>query len=146
MKTFIFFLVLIIGFFFYLFSTKNTEPQPDKITSNTLEELEELEEQSDIITRQEISSYTTLSKDIPRAIPEEQIFDTIKNLLLKASKIQYPKAITLSTKIDSFLQTPESKEEFRQNLAAAFNLNYDDVEKNFKKNKLVWDWVNQLKD
>ncbi len=143
MKTFIFFLVLIIGFFFYLFSTKNTEPQPDKITSSTLEELEE---QSDIITRQEISSYTTLSKDVPKAIPEEQVFDTVKNLLLKASKIQYPKAITLNTKIDSFLQTTESKEEFRQNLAAAFNLNYDDVEKNFKKNKLVWDWVNQLKD
>ncbi len=144
MKTFLFFLILIIGFFFYLFSTESSKPEIKQLSSNTLEEIEK---QSDIQIRQEVSSYTKLSDQIPpSAIPEEQVFDTIKNLLIKTSKTNYPKAITLSTKIDSLLYTQESKEEFKQNLAAAFNLNYDDVEKSFKKNKLVWDWVNQLKD
>ena len=141
MKTFIFIFIVVVGFFYYLFT--NTNSYENYTNANSLEELEK---QNNIETDQEISEYTSRSSEAPTEIPEDQTFDTIKNILKEASGRQYVTNITLNTRISSYLYTVDSKEQFKQGIASAFNLNYDEVQKQFKENKLVWDWVNKLQD
>ena len=143
MKTFIFFLILIIGFFFYLFSTDNSNSDTNQTLSNTLEEIEE---KNNIQTQQEIQEYTSLLKEEPKAIPEEQTFDTIQNIIKEARGSSYTQNITLNSRISSLLYTVDSKEKFKQGISSAFNLSYEKVDELYKKNKLVWDWVNQFKE
>ena len=141
MKTFIFILILVIGFLFFLFSGENQEKPDKSITS-----LEMLEKEENIQTEHEIQEYTSRQKDAPKEIPQEQTFDTIKNIIKDAKKSTYMPSITLNTRIDSILYTVDSKEQFKNSIASAFNLTYDQVDKLYKKNKLVWDWVNEFQD
>ncbi len=143
MKTFIFLLILVIGFFFFLFSgeSQNREKVDDNITS-----LEMLENRENILSQHEVQEYTSLVKDAPKEIPQEQAFDTIKNIIKEAKKGTYMPNITLNTRIDSILYTLDSKEQFKNSIASAFNLTYDQVDKLYKENKLVWDWVNEFQD
>ncbi len=144
MKTFIFILILIIGFFFFLFSgeSQNKEEKGEEnITS-----LEMLEKKATIQTEHEVQEYTTLQKEAPKEIPQEQTFDTIKNIIKEARGDSHAPHITLNTKVSSLLYTANSKEQFKNSLASAFNLTYDQVDKLYKKNTLVWDWVNEFQD
>lgn len=141
MKTFIFILILVIGFLFFLFSGESQEKPDESITS-----LEMLEKQENIQTEHEIQEYTSHQKDAPKEIPQEQTFDTIKNIIKDAKKGTYMPSISLNTRIDSILYTLDSKEQFKNSIASAFNLTYDQVDKLYKENKLVWDWVNEFQD
>lgn len=141
MKTFIFIFILVAGFFYYLFTNNNSY---ESTTNSNL--LEDLERQNNIDTDQEISEYTSHSSEAPTEIPEDQTFDTIKNILKEASGHKYASNITLNSRITSYLYTLNSQEQFKQNISSSFNLTYDEVEKKFKENKLVWDWVNDLQD
>ncbi len=142
MKTFIFIFIVVIGFFYYLF-TSQSNYGTTLINSNTLEDIEK---QTSIEANQEIIEYTSSSEEAPTEIPEDQTFDTIKSILKEASGREYASNITLNTRINSYLYTLNSREQFKQSIASAFNLSYDEVENQFKENKLVWDWVNKLKD
>ena len=141
MKTFIFIFILVVGFFYYLFTGQGN--YETTINGNTLENIEK---QTNIENNQEIIDYTSRSEEAPTEIPEDQTFDTIKSILKEASGRQYASNITLNTRINSYLYTINAKEQFKQGISSAFNLSYDEVEKQFKENKLVWDWVNKLKD
>ncbi len=141
MKTFIFILILVIGFFFFIFSGESQNETKESITS-----LEMLEKQENIQTEHEIQEYTSHQKDAPKEIPQEQTFDTIKNIIKEAKQGNYMPTITLNTRIDSILYTLESKEQFKNSIASAFNLTYDQVDNLYKKNKLVWDWVNEFQN
>ncbi len=142
MKTFIFILILIIGFFFFLFSGDN---QNNKVQENTTS-LEALEKENINKTEHEIQEYTSLEKNAPKEIPQEQTFDTIVNIIKQARGDSYTSNITLNTRVSSLLYTADAKEQFKNSLASAFNLTYDQVDKLYKKNTLVWDWVNELED
>jgi hypothetical protein len=109
----------------------------------TLEDIEKVEK---IETEHEIKEYTTLSKEAPQSIPEDQTFDTIKNILKEASGRNYSSNITLNTRIDSYLYTEDKRIQFKSAISSAFNISYDEVDKLYKKNKLVWDWVNEFRD
>ncbi len=142
MKLFIFILILVGAFFYYLFFSDSIN---HKFENNSTA-LEDFEKDYNLKTENEIKEYTSLSNQIPDSIPEDQTFETIKNLLVKASGRTYSSNITLNTKIRSYLYTINAREEFKQGISSAFNLSYDEVDKKFRENKLVWDWVNQLKD
>jgi hypothetical protein len=145
MKTFIFIFILVVGFFFYLFTNSDnakTNASSKSITYN----LEEIEQTSNIKTEQEVKESTSLSKEEPIAIPEDQTFDTIKNILKEASGREYGSEITLNTQINAYLYTVNAKEKFKQSLSSRFNLSHDKIEQMSKKNRLVWDWVNDLKE
>ena len=147
MKTFIFIFILVIGFFFYLFTnTDSYQTINSNQSSQNSNILEDIEKQNNIEIEQEVSEYTSLSNEEPTAIPEDQTFDTIKNILKESSGRQYAPNITLNTRINSYLYTLNSREQFKQGISSAFNLSYDEVDKKYRKNKIVWDWVNQLKD
>ena len=138
MKTFIVALLLIGGFFYYLFveNASTTKLSPD-----TLEDIE-TEKQKEA---REVQEYTTLSKEAPTAIPEDQTFDTIKKILKEVSGRTYTENITLTTRINSYLYTQEKREQFKLSISSAFNISYDKVEQMYKKDKLVWDWVNEFR-
>ena len=142
MKTFILLFVLVGWFFYYLFF--------DKSINHTYEthenSLEEIEKQNNIETEHEVKEYANLSKEAPSAIPEDQTFDTIKNILKEVSGRIHTSNITLTTRVTSYLYTLNKREEFKQRMASAFNLSYEKVDKMFQKNRLVWDWVNELKE
>jgi hypothetical protein len=141
-KTFIFILILVIGFFFFLFSGKSQNKEGEEnITS-----LEMLEKKATIETEHEVQKYTSLEKEAPKEIPQEQTFDTIKNIIKEARGDSYTPHITLNTRVSSLLYTANSKEQFKNSLASAFNLTYDQIDKLYKKNTLVWDWVNEFQD
>ncbi len=145
MKTFIFIFILVIGFFFFLFSNSNTS-QMKHSTQTAVNTLEDIEQQNNTQIDKSLKEYTLHAIPKPTAIPEDQTFDTIKNILKKSSGREYAPEITLTTRINSYLYTLKAKEEFKQQLALAFNLSYDDIDKVYKKNILVWDWVNQFKE
>jgi regulatory protein YycI of two-component signal transduction system YycFG len=141
MKTFIFLLLIISYFFYYLFFEKSST-----YTNYNQNSLEDIEKQNNIDTDHEVKEYANLSKEAPSAIPEEQTFDTIKNILKEVSGRIHTSNITLNTRVTTYLYTLNKREEFKQKIASAFNLSYDKVDKMFQKNKLVWDWVNELKE
>jgi hypothetical protein len=142
MKIFILLLILVIAFFYYLFFSDTVNHTSSKSGTS----LENIEKEYNQKIDNEVKEYTSLSTQIPTAIPEEQTFDTVKSILKESSGRQYAPNITLNTRINSYLYTINSREDFKQKISSAFNLTYDDVDKSYKKNKLVWDWVNQLKD
>lgn len=141
MKTFIVIFILVIGFFYYLFFTTENSKTTEKVNTPAYT-LETLEMQNN----KESESFISHMTELPVAIPEDQTFDMIKNILKEASGRTYAPNITLNTRINSYLYTIEAKEHFKQELAKAFNLNYDDIDKAYQKNILVWDWVNQFKE
>ncbi|HIP02861.1 MAG TPA: hypothetical protein EYG75_05040 [Campylobacterales bacterium] len=146
MKTFIFIFIVVLGFFFYLFtnSDKTMTQQTKERSSYALEDIET--KKSIQIDQEIIKEETTIQNEAPIAIPEDQTFDTIKNILKEVSGKEYAPEITLNTRINSYLYTVDAKKKFKQSIASSFNLSYDEVEKGLKDNKLVWDWVNQLKE
>ncbi len=144
MKTFIFIFILVVGFFFYLFSDSDGIPEK-KLTEPIAYNLEDLEQNSSEPIL-EVKKEAVPFNEIPVAIPEDQTFDTIKNILKEASGREYAPDITLNTRINSYLYSVQAKEQFKQGISSSFNLSYDDVDKKFKEYKLVWDWVNQLKE
>jgi len=145
MKTFIFLFIIVMGFFSFIFfyNDYKTEQEESEAMSSSLEELEKTQ---NLEIQKEVEEYASLSKEEPTEIPEEQVFDTIKNILSDASDRTYTQNITLSTRIDSYLYTQTSKDDFKNGISAAFNIDFDKVEKLYEKNKLVWDWVNQFKE
>ncbi len=145
MKTFIFLSIIVITLFSYIlfYDSYKREINKDPSYSLSLEEIES-DQKRDIAN--EVEEYTHLLKDEPKEIPQEQVFDTIKNIIAKASKRSYTDHITLNTRVDSLLYTQEAKEEFKMGISTAFNISYDEVEKEFLKNRLVWDWVNKFKE
>lgn len=146
MKTFFTLLVLIGGFFIFLFSPDAKAPSKQMPSVTQTSSLEEIEKEENSDTQEEIQAYTALSNEAPTAIHESQTFDTIKNILVNASNKSYKPTITLNTRINTFLYTNASREAFKQGLASAFNMSYDEVSKVYEKNELVWDWVNQFKE
>ncbi len=144
MKTFIFIFILVVGFFFYLFSDSDGTPEK-QLTEPIAYNLEDLEQNSSEPIL-EVKKEAVPFNEIPVAIPEDQTFDTIKNILKEASGREYAPDITLNTRINSYLYSVQAKEQFKQGISSSFNLSYDDVDKKFKEYKLVWDWVNQLKE
>jgi ABC-type transport system involved in multi-copper enzyme maturation permease subunit len=144
MKTFIVLFLLIIGFFSFLFFNN----PPNGKTKKQIVKLEDIEkiENNNNDNSKEIITDTSLSDEAPTAIPEDQTFETIKNILKKATNQKYTSNITLNTDINSYLYTRESKDKFKNEICSAFNLSSEEFDKSFKKNKIVWDWVNQLRE
>ncbi|MCH9814035.1 MAG: hypothetical protein K0U47_08855 [Epsilonproteobacteria bacterium] len=145
MKTFFTLLVLIIGFFIYLFFPKDNTQEVSTSSKEPIS-LEEVEKISNSENTQEIKSYLTLSKEAPTSIPEDQTFDMITTILQSSSTQNNKSDVTLNTQINTFLYTLESQEKFKQNIASTFNLSYDEVDTLYSKNKIVWDWVNTFKE
>ncbi len=145
MKTFIFLFIIVMGFFSFIFFYNDYKVEQEE-SEAILKSLEEIEKAENLETLKEVTEYTSLVNEEPTEIPQEQVFDTIKNILTDASDRIYTQNITLSTKIDSFLYTQASKNQFKEGVSTAFNINLDEVEKLYTKNRLVWDWVNQFKE
>ncbi len=101
MKTFIFIFILVVGFFFYLFSDSDGIHEK-KLTEPIAYNLEDLEQNSSEPTL-EVKKEAVPFNEIPVAIPEDQTFDTIKNILKEASGREYAPDITLNTRINSYL-------------------------------------------
>ncbi len=144
MKIFFSILILIISVFFYIFSSSETIP--------VLEDIEDFNNKVSI-SKEHTNSYLD-KKYIEykaddtqlQSIPQEQTFDTIKKILNSSKSISYNKEIILNSKISSFINDSKHAQKFKNSIASSFNLSYEEVNKSYKQNKLVWDWVNQLKD
>jgi predicted RND superfamily exporter protein len=144
MKTFIVLFLLVIGFFGYLFFNSD---KSDKKTAQTITKLEDFEK-IESVEKSSLNSnpLSSVSDEAPTSIPEDQTFETVKSILKKASNRKYSSDITLNSYINSYLYTTESKEKFKNEICSAFNLSSEEFDKSFKKNKIVWDWVNQLRE
>jgi len=140
MKTFIVLFLLVIGFFSFLFFNDNSTKSKNEKEIVKLEDIEKIENKN-IITND-----TPISDEAPIAIPEDQTFETIKTILKKAANRKYSSDITLNTNINTYLYSAKSKEKFKENICSAFNLSSEEFDKRSKKNKIVWDWVNQLRE
>lgn len=143
MKTFIVLFLLVLGFFSFLFLNSSTETSK---TDKQIVKLEDIEKMDSSQNKKQIIEESTLPNEAPTAIPEDQTFETIKNILKNVTNRKYTSNITLNTDVNSYLDTTESKEKFKEKICSAFNLSSEDFDKNFTKNKILWDWINQLKD
>jgi len=143
MKTFIVLFLLVIGFFGFLFFNNGSI---DGKKDQNIVKLEDIENVQNIEKRGDIITEMPVAEEAPTAIPEDQTFETIKNILKEASNRKYTPDITLNTYISSYLYTEESKERFKQAICSSFNISFEEFDRSFKKNKMVWDWVNQLRE
>ncbi len=156
MKTFIFLSILIVAIFSYIFlfqeprgSEPRTKPAVTPVTP-TLESLEALQEAQKPATTpktEETGHSAILSPTQERldAIPEDDTFDRLKTILQSLRPHYRYRNIALNTPLSWFLHTQEDKKAFIDAVATEFHLSHEAVEKGIQKNRILWDWVNQLR-
>jgi hypothetical protein len=138
MKWFFTILILIIAIFFYIFAV-------DKEEEKKLITLDKIDDSLDYIEPLSIDkNRPTLNQETLKSIPQEQTFDTIKTIIedIKGRKI----SITLNSTVSSYIYSNDEKSRFKNELSKSFNIDLNQIEQSYNKNRLIWDWVNQLKD
>ena len=160
MKTFIFLSILIVAIFSYIFlfqepqgSEPRTKPAVTPVTP-TLESIEAVQEEQKPAAKPatapktvETEPSTILSPTQERldAIPEDDTFERLKKILQSLRPHYRYRNITLNTPISWFLHTEKDKKAFIDAVATEFHLSDEAVEKGIQKNRILWDWVNQLR-
>jgi hypothetical protein len=138
MKWFFTILILIIAIFFYIFAV-------DKEEEKKVVTLDKIDDSLDYIEPLSIDkNRPTLNQETLKSIPQEQTFDTIKTIIedIKGRKI----SITLNSTVSSYIYSNDEKSRFKNELSKSFNIDLNQIEQSYNKNRLIWDWVNQLKD
>ena len=75
----------------------------------------------------------------------EHIFNHFKLILQQSSSAHYAKKhIVLNSRISSIINSNESRAKFRDLISADFGLDYETIDDNLRKHRLVWDWVTFL--
>ena len=160
MKTFIFLSILIIGIFVYIFGYQNRAVQAHHAAQTTTADatptLEHIEREAQAVTSaapspvtektaasHELSSLTQRQKLAP--IQEDDTFDRLKNILQTVRPNYRYANITLNTPMSLFLRSEQERNAFSEAIASEFHLDYNQVEKGIQKNRILWDWVNQLR-
>ena len=75
----------------------------------------------------------------------EHVFNHLKLILQQSSSTYYAKKhIVLNSRISSILNSNAARSKFRDLISADFGLDYETIDDNLRKNRLVWDWVTFL--
>jgi len=75
----------------------------------------------------------------------EHVFNHLKLILQQSSSTYYSKRhIVLNSRISSILNSNASRAKFRDLISADFGLDYETIDDNLRKHRLVWDWVTFL--
>ncbi len=162
MKTFIFLFLLLISFFVYLFvytpaekakkvNFSNTSNSPTldgiekKMKEMTTTQKDNTTQNQEYTISENLRKSIVYQEDIPKPISEHIAFDTLVEIIFQVNP-NYPKeSITLNTPMDSVLIKKADRDLFKEMVRSSFKLSDSKIDELMKKNKLLWDWVNTLR-
>ncbi len=123
---------------------KSNKPGKEEPQAQSSKRSEKSTDESFRLTKNIQTQQGTANGTLP-SIQEDITFVRIKEIIQRVNP-HYPQSlIALNTPVASLLPAQSQKEAFEEEIASHFNINIAQVKHYMSKNRLLWDWVNMLR-